>query len=179
MTVESCADRQDERRSLVLDDEPFLLVHYTALCNASCSHCVVESGPRRTGRMPIDLATQLIEGARAIPRLRLVVFSGGESFIYLEDILKLCQIARDFGLQTRVISNAYWARTPEMAAAMLERLEERALDQLAISFGDFHRAYIAAERVRNVFLGARQARRAPMVVYSTVNASRVYDEAFV
>jgi hypothetical protein len=165
----SPADRADNG-PIGFSDDPLLLLHYTAFCNASCAHCIVESGPQRKGRMSLDLAGDLIEGAGGVPHLRTVVFSGGESFIYLDDVLQLCAQARAEGLVTRIISNGYWARTPEIAARMLERLGGEAVDQLVISFGEFHRAFIPAERVRNVFLGARQASAAPFVAYSTVIA---------
>jgi MoaA/NifB/PqqE/SkfB family radical SAM enzyme len=177
MSPTSRADRPDAAAIPGVTDDPFLLLHYTLLCNASCAHCVVEGGPRRTGRMPLDLARQLIEGgAGADPRLSLVVFSGGESFIYLDDVLGLCEVARAAGMRTRIITNGYWAKTPEAAAAMLERLADRAVDELVVSFGEFHREYIPMARVRHVFLGARQAGRAPIVTYSTVNASRIRRE---
>lgn len=172
------ADRADDA-PVGFSDDPLLLLHYTALCNASCAHCIVESGPQRKGRMSLDLASNLIQGARDVPRLRTVVFSGGESFIYLDDVLTLCERAREEGMVTRIISNAYWAKSPEMAARMLERLGEAAVDQLVISFGEFHREFIPAERVRNVFLGARQATASPsFIAYSTVSAA-VRDDVVV
>jgi hypothetical protein len=169
-------DRSDPIKPLLIDGEPFFLIHYTALCNAACAHCIVESGPQRKERMPIDLAAELIAGASMVPRLRLVVFSGGESFIYLDNVLRLCETAQALGMQTRIISNGYWARSPDAAARMLERLAASNVDQLVISFGRFHRAYIPPERVRNVFHGATLASQAPFVAYSTVNTSGVRAE---
>ncbi len=153
---------------VVTGDDPFLLIHYTQLCNAACAHCVVGSGPDRHGRMPFDVARRLIESANRVARLRMVVFSGGESFIYLDDVLRLCGIAREQGLQTRIITNGYWARTPADAARMLTKLVDGSVDQLVVSFSEFHRAYVPAVRVRNVFEGARLAERVPFIAYSAV-----------
>jgi hypothetical protein len=165
-----------DERPVGFREDPMLVLHYTAFCNAKCAHCIVDSGPQRTERMSMRLAGELIDGAEDVPRLRTVVFSGGESFVYLEDVLQLCARARERGMQTRIISNAFWARSPQAAAAVIERLVDRCVDQLVVSFGDFHREYIPAARVRNVFLGAQRASRAPLIVYSTVNASRVEDD---
>src|SRR5213593_1868449 len=91
--------------------ETFLVLPYTGLCNATCAHCVVESGPTRRDRIGAATAVAAIRGASQTSGMRMVVFSGGESFIYLDEVLGLCRQAGDLGLRTRIISNGYWARS--------------------------------------------------------------------
>lgn len=155
-----------------LPDEAYLVLHYTERCNATCAHCIVESGPHRAGVMDPEVARAAIEGASRLPDVRLVVFTGGESFLHLDEILALCRFSGAQGMKTRVISNGYWARTPEAAAAMLERIVDQGVDQLVISFDAFHLPYIAPERVLNVHRGARLAKRAPYLAFSTVIPAR-------
>lgn len=145
---------------------PFLVLHVNDICNAECAHCVVESGPRRRGRLPRAAACAAIEEAAADPAFRMVVFSGGETFIYLAEILELCSRAHGAGLQTRLISNGYWGRTPMHAAGLLARASEGGCDELAISLDMFHLPYVQPERVKNVWLGARLARALPKLVFT-------------
>jgi Radical SAM superfamily len=149
--------------------ETSFVMHYTELCNARCAHCVVEAGPSRRSRADAAAARVAIEGAREAG-VRHVVLTGGESFIYLEPVLELCRFARELGMRTRVISNAFWARSPECAGEMLERVARDGIDQLVISFDEYHLPYVKPDRVHNVFLGARLAETTPYLVFSTVVA---------
>ncbi len=149
-------------------NSPLLILHYTELCNAKCAHCLVEAGPDRHTRGEPRAAREAIRGAAEIDGLELVVFSGGESFIYLETVLELCRFAHEQGLRTRVVSNGYWARTPERAAEMLARIANEGVDQLVISFDEFHLPFVDRRRVVNVFLGAQKAETLPYLLFSAV-----------
>jgi hypothetical protein len=149
--------------------ETSLVLHYTELCNAKCAHCVVEAGPWRRGHADPAALHAALEGA-AEAGVRHVVLTGGESFVFLDQVLELCRLARRLGMRTRVITNAYWARSPERAARMLERVAGEGIDQLVVSFDEYHLPYVRADRVRNVFLGAQLAEALPYLVFSTVVA---------
>jgi hypothetical protein len=153
---------------VVDDDRPLLVLYYTLLCNATCKHCIVESGPKQVGRISKDTARHAIEGASRCSDVSVVVFTGGESFIYLSEILDLCQYAKSLGLRTRIVTNGYWARTPDEAARMIERIVRDGVDELFVSFDEFHLAFIAPERILNIFLGAQRAAVLPYVLYATV-----------
>ena len=159
---------EDLAIGVVTVDRPQLVIYYTLLCNAACDHCVVESGPGQAGKLAAAAARQAIEAARRSSAAGAVVFTGGESFIYLEEILELCRFARGLGLRTRVVTNGYWARTPELAARMLERLAGEGLDELFVSFDEFHLPFIDPQRVFTVFRGAAEAECFPYLLYSTV-----------
>ena len=153
-----------------VSDDPsrLLILHYTELCNAKCAHCLVQAGPDRRTRIDPQAAREAIRGAAEVDDIELVVFTGGESFIYLDTVLELCRFAHENGLRTRIISNGYWARTPERAAEMLTRIAKEGVDQLVISFDEFHLPFVDRRRVVNVFLGAQQAEQLPYLVFSAV-----------
>lgn len=144
-----------------------LVLHYTESCNAKCAHCVVESGPERREQLPAATARAAIDAAVAAG-LPLVVFSGGESLMYREGLLVLCGYAKDRGLRTRVVSNAYWARTADHAARMLEALADAGVDELAVSFDEFHLPFIRPDQIANLVAGSGRAVRSPWVLYAAV-----------
>ncbi len=155
-------------RGAVSDDGSQLVLYHTLLCSAECAHCIVEAGPRRRGRLPLESARAAIDGAARNGSITTVVFSGGESFIYLDDVLSLCQQARRLGLRTRVVTNAYWARSVAESAAQITRVFEGGVDEIFVSFDEFHLPYVEPERVINVVRGAEQAARLPYIAYCTV-----------
>jgi hypothetical protein len=147
---------------------PCLVLHPTEQCPAECAHCVVMAGPRRVGFLDRGVARGAIRGAAAVEGLRFVILTGGETFLALENVVSMCREAREWGLRTRVVTNGFWARSPEEARRTLERLAGEGIDQLAVSFDQYHLPWIEPERVRNVFLGARRATDLPYLVFSAV-----------
>ena len=148
-----------------------LVLHPTEFCNASCAHCIVESGPLRKERLSTATGRAAIHGAARAGGFDMVVFSGGESTTYLDDVLDLCREARACGLRTRLVSNAYWARTKETAALMLERLFDDGVDELVVSFDEYHLPYVPAARVQDVAAGASIAARRPWIIFAAVIAA--------
>ena len=151
----------------VSDEEEQLVLYHTLLCNATCAHCMVESGPEQHGTLPIAQSRLAIDGASETG-MPLVVFTGGESLIYLRDVLDLCRHAKQRGLRTRVVTNGYWARSPRQATEMLDRLVSGGVDEIFVSFDEYHVPFIEPERVRNIMLGVATSRVIPYLVFSTV-----------
>jgi hypothetical protein len=163
-------DPLDELLAVRLEEpvDPSLVLHTTEHCNARCPHCIVWSGPERRERLDPGVARAALQGAVQVEGLERVVFSGGESFLDLDAVLGLCREATELGLRTRVITNAFWAKTPELAREVLERVRAHGVEQLVISFDRYHLPWIPAQRVRNVSLGARRAEHLPYLVFSAV-----------
>jgi hypothetical protein len=133
-------------RSLTLNTLTLLL---TFRCNYSCSHCVFRSGPHRTETMDERLGRGAISAARRlVPSLEMVAFSGGEPFLVPELLQALHEHAHAAGLTCAVVTNAFWAKTPEAALQVLEPLCARGLVDLTTSLDEFHLPYAPAERVR-------------------------------
>lgn len=144
-----------------------LVLFLTRYCNIACDHCIVDSGRERRGVMGRDLATAAIAGATAAG-LRAVVFSGGESLVYEDELLHLAGVARRAGMTTRVFTNAFWARSLDDARMALARLAALGVDELVVSMDAHHLPFMPAERVRNVRAAAATARPLPFIYYQMV-----------
>lgn len=118
-------------------------------CTAACESCCFDSRPGIRERLSRSEILRFIDQAAALGTVRLIVFSGGESFLLGKDLEEAVRHAARAGLKTRCVSNGYWARTPEGARARLGPLRDAGLGELNVSTGDFHQAFVPRESVIN------------------------------
>jgi hypothetical protein len=90
---------------------------------------------------------QLIEEAAGFPTLRLVAFTGGECFLLGVALDAAVRRAHDLGLDTRVMTNGYWAVNRSAAAVRVRSLQQHGLDELHLSTGAQHEEFVPVERV--------------------------------
>src|SRR5438046_36950 len=94
----------------------------TLRCNATCAHCCFHSSPARTDCMSEEEALSYVEQAARIPGIRGISVTGGEPFVEYELLHSVISTARQNGLRSRVVTNGYWAATPQRALKKLKRL---------------------------------------------------------
>lgn len=112
----------------------FLLTYQ---CNFECDHCFVWGGPWQTGVMPLERIRQALRQARDLGSIRSIYFEGGEPFLYYPILLRAVQEAAEMGFQVGLVSNAYWAITPEDALEWL-RPFAGLLQDLSVSSDLYH-----------------------------------------
>jgi MoaA/NifB/PqqE/SkfB family radical SAM enzyme len=122
---------------------------YTFGCNAACDHCLVESGPRRRGKLTPEIAGELLR-IGAEHGKSFLDLSGGEMMLHPQEVMAVASIARDLGYYVCLNTNAYWARTPERARSMLARLQEAGVQAIFPSASAYHLKYVPLERVKNL-----------------------------
>jgi pyruvate-formate lyase-activating enzyme len=116
----------------------------TYKCNFQCDHCSVSAGPEHQQVIAAEHMRRVIEEAYALPSIRVVVFTGGEPTLYPDLLQAGINLAHEKGFVTRLVTNAWWAKTPEKAYHFLQNLRAAGLDELNVSFDDFHLPYLEA-----------------------------------
>jgi pyruvate-formate lyase-activating enzyme len=126
---------------------------FTYHCNISCRHCYNSSGPHaKAQRIELDAMRAIIaqmQGA-GIPALNL---TGGEPFLYPDDLMALIAAGRASRLDAiSIYSNGFWAETAEKADKMLARLATAGLmqgagDFIKVSTGAYHQEFVGFDRV--------------------------------
>jgi organic radical activating enzyme len=131
-------------------------------CNIRCAHCCFSSGPARADSadflarigaseegpdhgfpaLDLDAVAPTIEAAAALGSLRTVVFSGGEPVLFFDVLRAGLATARRCGLTTTIVTNSTWAKTPAAAARVLDKLVAAGLDQVALSYSDYHAEFV-------------------------------------
>lgn len=120
----------------------------TYRCNAACEQCCFESNPDVEGRLSREELFGIIEAAKNdFASLRMVVFSGGECTLLKDDLYDAIGLATSLGLQTRIVTNAGWAKTARTAAHIADKLAGAGLKELNISTGLDHQKWVPLQSV--------------------------------
>jgi organic radical activating enzyme len=128
---------------------------YSTRCNIRCTHCVA------AGDVPDNKKMELAKAKTIIRELGLagvtgISFTAGEPFIYYDDLLELVSLCRDLNIYTRIVTNSYWAKTPEAAEQRLGPLKECGLSQLRLSYSRWHQQHVPRGNILNAFQVCRK-----------------------
>lgn len=134
----------------------YLNLRFTYHCNIRCRHCYNDSGPdRRRDRLDLQHMLSLVRDmpGAGIPGLNL---TGGEPFLYPDDVLSLVREARRRGVTTiRIFTNGFWARSADAATQTLLQLQQAGFgasptDLLKVSAGSFHREFLGDDLIARI-----------------------------
>ena len=128
----------------------FLLTYQ---CNFECDHCFVWGGPWQTGVMTLEQVRNALRQAQELGSISSIYFEGGEPFLYYPILLKAVQEAASMGFQVGLVSNAYWAITPEDAMEWLTPFAGL-LQDLSVSSDLFHYSEPLSRQPRNAIQAA-------------------------
>jgi len=132
-----------------------LTILTTDRCTARCAHCSMNSSPERRARLSAEQICTYIDQALEDTAIRFVIFAGGEPLLLGDDLLKSLEHVRQCGMRSRVITNGYWATSPETASRVVLKLRDAGLNELNISIDDFHLPYVNSTHVKLAFDAAR------------------------
>lgn len=125
-----------------------LVLSTTYKCPAKCRYCGAECGPENKERLSLPDMIEIIDQMDSFGQLRLVVFTGGEPFLLGKDLLECVKYCAGKGLLTRIVTNAYWAKTPHAAHRHISAYIDAGLSEINLSCDDYHQEFIPLERVR-------------------------------
>lgn len=126
----------------------------TTRCTALCRDCPIASDASPTLSLSADQMIELVDEVYSWGKLELVVFTGGESLLLGKELYRTIAHVGELGLHSRVVSNAYWARSARGALTHLKRLKNSGLSELDVSCDDYHQEFIPIENVKNAFRAA-------------------------
>ena len=109
-----------------------LLLTYT--CLFECDHCFLHCGPAAEGTFTVKQMEKILDEAVKMNTVNWIYFEGGEPFLHYPVMLEGIRRARQRGIKTGIVTNAFWATSREDAALWLQPLKD--LDVAAISISD-------------------------------------------
>jgi MoaA/NifB/PqqE/SkfB family radical SAM enzyme len=120
----------------------------TARCNAACTHCSKSFGPTRDEELSRDQVFRLMDEAAAIDDQQPLSFdiTGGEPFLDFEKLVAVIAHGGKLGGEVSCVTNAFWARTDEIAIAKLTQLQNSGLTSLSVSISRFHQQFVPLHR---------------------------------
>jgi len=117
-------------------------------CNFACDHCFLYSGHDSPGTFTLATLRKVFSEVQKIGTIEWIYFEGGEPFLFYPLMLRGLKMARDFGLKTGVVSNAYWAESVEDAELWLEPFVELEVSELSLSDDHYHHENIDKSPVK-------------------------------
>jgi hypothetical protein len=151
----------------------------TDRCTAECRHCCMNSSPSRTNTLTYEQMAQSLGQLFEGYRMSVVVFAGGEPTLLGDDLLKAIRFCKDHGVITRIVSNSYWATSPEAALEKCQELRAAGLDELNLSMDDYHEPYVPLERVRWAYQAALQVDFSAIVIANACGPQSVLSPEFL
>ncbi len=121
---------------------------YSTRCNVRCGHCVAADGILEHSKMELARAKVILDQLSAA-HITGISFTAGEPLIYLDDIAELIRLCKEYGIYSRVVTNSFWAKTPELADETILKLKGNGLSQLRLSYSRWHQENIAQQNVLN------------------------------
>ena len=148
-------DRAAERalsRGIDLDDKLYniLVLNYTMTCPLACDFCCYASGPRRTETMDLELALDLVDQAADLGVFGACSFTGGDPFVYYDDMLVISRRMASHRLPFTVISACAWATDDATVDQVLQPLIDNGLTAFTASHDPSHEKWVPREHIRRV-----------------------------
>ena len=128
----------------------------TRKCNANCDICCFSCSPENNEKMEITDALNFIRQAAEIKSIRIVGVSGGEPFLFYDDLLKIAKECKKNYLQCACTTNGFWADNEEVTLAKLKELKEAGMSFITLSVDGFHEKYVSLKKIKNILNCAEQ-----------------------
>lgn len=126
----------------------------TYQCTFECDHCFVWGSPWQAGTMTLQDIRHILQQAREVGTVTSIYFEGGEPFLYYPILLAGIQEAAALGFTTGIVTNAYWATSPEDANQWLSPFQGLISD-LSVSSDLYHYTEMLSQQAKNACAAAQ------------------------
>jgi hypothetical protein len=154
-----------------------LVFSVTHDCPISCKYCVTRSGPKNGPYLDAGFMKSTITAVTELTPLISVIFTGGEPLLKMDEVEETIRFAHTHGLWTRVVTNAFWAKTPESAAQYLGRLVQAGLSEINFSCDDLHQEHIPLQNIHHAFWAAKKAGLPALIAHKKVASGKITPES--
>jgi len=128
----------------------------TDKCTANCRICCLESNPCGKQKLSFNLACSCIEQASQVTGISSISFSGGEPFIFFDELLNLIQVSKSHKLKSSCVTNGFWATTKAIAKEKLSALKQAGLGAIKISYDEFHQEYVSPSNIAYIMAASKE-----------------------
>jgi hypothetical protein len=111
-----------------------------------CCHTAEVVGPGRA--CPENIIPVVLAFANQ-PSVTRFAFTGGDPFLYIDEIQSIMQAARDGGVTQpfQIITSGYWATSSEATDALLGNLRALDMQMLGVSYDRQHARWVSPEQI--------------------------------
>lgn len=130
------------------------VITFTNKCTASCSSCCFDCSPKRNMHLNLDVVLTAIDGISALG-IKVLLLSGGEPFIYYDELLQMVQRAKQYNMICSVNTNAFWCDDLHQTIDRLNELKHSGLTNIITSVDIYHQKYIDINNVKKLLNAAK------------------------
>lgn len=123
-------------------------------CNITCDFCGPDCGPKHEIYLKSESMLKIFYEMLSLMKIRLVVFTGGEPTLFLDEICKVISEVSKHNIPTRVVTNAYWGKNAYLAEKVVSKLKDAGLKEFNFSVDDFHQKYIPVNDIARAVLAS-------------------------
>ncbi|MCI0469409.1 MAG: radical SAM protein, partial [Nitrospirae bacterium] len=134
--------------------DDLLVFVYTTECPLTCDYCCHPTEIYGRGVIETGKTVNIIKESIAIGSISRVIFTGGEPFLFYDDILGILREFPSSGMKFRIVTSAFWAENKEKTLSLLAPLQKAGLDELSISTDPSHQKFVPIEYVKNAVYAA-------------------------
>ena len=109
----------------------------TYQCTFECDHCFAWGSPWQEGTLTLDQIRTALQQAGELGSVEWIFFEGGEPYLYYATLVKGVEMAAQAGYKVGVVTNGYWATSPEDAVEWLRPLAGK-IQELSVSSDLYH-----------------------------------------
>lgn len=141
--------------NLINKNPQMLTISPTHKCTSSCENCCFACNPEIGHIMEKNQIIKYIDEAlQEYPTIKVLVITGGECFVLGDDLEDIIRHASKYKIIIRVVTNAFWAKTYDIAYKRLKKLVDVGLNEINFSTGDNHLKYVGIENIENAVLAS-------------------------
>jgi MoaA/NifB/PqqE/SkfB family radical SAM enzyme len=122
----------------------------TNKCNATCQFCCFSCCPENNNTLPVETVDAIIDSLVKRRGIYQIVFTGGEPFLYYEDLKHYFNKITQAGKGVGVFTNGYWCTSREKTMKYLTELKALGLNMIRTSVDAYHQEYVNIDNIKRL-----------------------------
>ena len=119
-----------------------LAIVMTDKCSASCDMCCFGCTPHGKMHLSTELMKDVIRQAGETKSVHSVGFTGGEPFLFFDQLKECAAYAKSLGLRVTVNTNGFWGKNEKRALEMVLELNEAGVEVISFSADRYHQQFV-------------------------------------
>ena len=109
---------------------------YNHPCPLKCNFCCHTQENVGPGRLSPENVRPMLLGFASEPSVVRFAFTGGDPFLYIDEILSIMTVAREKGVTQpfHIVTSAFWAKSDDITTKYIRSLADLGMDLLYVSY---------------------------------------------
>lgn len=142
-----------------------LAIFITNKCTAECEICSLRCSPKGKDILDVNRLKKILNSCKST-KIKRVTFTGGEPFIYMDNLFSLIKHCTEIGLSSSVMTNGFWAEDALTTKNIVKNLKKHGLKSMGISYDNHHKKFIPPRNI-NLILKAAYEYGLPTLIMVT------------